>query len=144
MMNKTMLQGNITKDLELKVLTSGTNSLSFTIAVSRDYVKEGEQRQSDFINCISFGNTAVHISKYFSKGSQILVEGSIQTRNYDDKDGKKVYVTEVKVDKAYFVGSKGGQATSENTEVTEDNNYGAVDDEEFVPVDTLEGDFLPF
>lgn len=97
--------GRITKDLELKYAQSGTAILGFTLAVNRKFNKEGEEKQTDFIMCKAFGKTAENISNYFGKGRLILVEGRIQTGSYD-KDGAKVYTTDIIVEAFDFTGEK--------------------------------------
>ena len=106
-MNKTILIGRLTADPELKTTPSGVNVCSFTIAVDRRFVKEGEERKADFINCVAWRQTAEFISKYFSKGRMLGLIGSIQTRDWTDSEGKKRYATEVLVEEAYFTESKG-------------------------------------
>lgn len=106
MYNAVTLMGRITRDLELKTTPSGVSVLSFSLAVERDYVAKGEERQTDFINCVAWRNTAEFISRFFAKGSLILVAGQLQTRKYQNKDGNNVTVTEVVVDKASFTGEK--------------------------------------
>ncbi len=108
MLNKVILMGRLTKDPELKYTPSNVAVTSFTIAVDRKYQKDGN-KQVDFINIVSWRQTAEFICKYFSKGRMINVCGSLQTRTYDDKDGKKVYVTEVVADEVNFCGDKGKQ-----------------------------------
>ena len=78
----------------------------FPLAVNRRFSKPGEERQADFINIVAWEKTGEFVSKYFKKGQQVGIIGRIQTRNYDDKDGKKVYVTEVVAEEAYFADSK--------------------------------------
>ena len=106
-MNKVVLMGRLTKDPEVRY-TQNTNTLvaSFSLAVNRRFAKAGEERQADFINVVAWSKTGEFCSKYFKKGMQVGVIGRIQTRNYDDKDGKKVYVTEVVAEEAYFADSK--------------------------------------
>ena len=104
-MNQVILMGRITKEPELKHTQQGVSACSFSIAVNRRFAKEGQQN-ADFINCIAWRNTAEFITKYFHKGSMIAVVGSIQTRTWEDANGKKQYATEVSVDEAYFTGSK--------------------------------------
>ena len=114
-MNKVILQGRITKDLEPKYSKDGgTALLSFTVAVNRKYQKEGEEKQADFIMCKAFGKTAENISNFFGKGRLILLEGRIQTGSYD-KDGTKVYTTDVIVEGFDFCGEKKQEATTEHT-----------------------------
>ncbi|MCD8107995.1 MAG: single-stranded DNA-binding protein [Oscillospiraceae bacterium] len=106
MLNRVILMGRITRDLEIKQSASGTSILNFTIAVDRSYVRQGEERQADFINCVAFNQRAEFINKYFGKGRMIAIEGTLQTRTYDDKNGTKHYVTEVIVDNTSFTGEK--------------------------------------
>ena len=104
-LNKVILGGRLTSDVELKSTQSGVSVCSFSLAVNRKYSKEGEQA-TDFINCQAWRNTAEFISKYFKKGSSLCVIGSIQVRNWTDQNGQKRYSTEVVVDEALFVDSK--------------------------------------
>lgn len=106
MLNKAILIGRFTRDPELRSTPQGTSTCSFTIAVDRNYVSAGAERQADFISCVAWRQTAEFISKYFSKGNLICIEGTIQTRNWKGNDGVTHYVTEVVVDRAYFVESK--------------------------------------
>ena len=92
-MNKAILVGRLTKDPELKMTENTKREVcQFTIAVNRPYTNEDGERKADFINCVVWDKLAENLSKYQKKGNQVAVEGRIQTRNYDDKDGKKVYV----------------------------------------------------
>lgn len=109
-MNKVILIGRLTKDPELRFTTSNTAVCQFSIAVDRKYKSEG-QPTADFINIVAWRSTAEFVSKYFNKGSRIAIVGQIQTRNYDDKDGKKVYVTEVIADEVEFCESKSNSST---------------------------------
>ena len=104
-LNKVILGGRLTADVELKGTPSGVSVCSFSLAVNRKYSKDSEQ-QTDFINCVAWRNTAEFINKYFRKGSSICVTGAIQTRNWTDTNGQKRYATEVVVDEALFVDSK--------------------------------------
>ena len=97
MINTVVLTGRLTKDIELRRTTSGKTCTSFTLAVNRN------KQETDFINCVAWNNWAELLEKYTRKGSQIGVEGRIQTRNYDDKNGKKIYVTEVLANKITFL-----------------------------------------
>ena len=111
MINRVILLGRITQDLEMKQTPSGNNVLSFNIAVERSYAK-GEERETDFINCVAWNKTAEFIGNYFGKGRMIAIEGQLRTRTYDDKNGSRHYVTEVYVDSVSFTGEKkeNGQA----------------------------------
>lgn len=104
-LNKVILGGRLTADVELKQTPSGVSVCSFNLAVNRKFQKEGEQ-QTDFISCVAWRNTAEFISRYFKKGSSLCIVGSIQTRSWTDNNGQKRFATEVIVDEAMFVDSK--------------------------------------
>ena len=104
MLNRVVLMGRITHDLEVKRTQSDIAVLQFSVAVERNYSKQGEEKQTDFISCVAWRQTAEFISKYFGKGRMIALEGSLRTRTYDDKNGVKHYITEVYVDNASFTG----------------------------------------
>lgn len=106
-LNKVILGGRITNDLELRQTQSGISVISFGIAVNRPYSKNTTEKQADFINCVAWRTTAEFISKYFRKGSSICVTGSIQTRNWTDQQNVKHYATDVVIDEAMFVDAKG-------------------------------------
>lgn len=106
-MNKVILMGNLTRDPEVRQMqTSNIAHCTFTIAVQRRFKSQDGQTKTDFINCVAWRTTAEFIGKYFSKGNKILVTGSLQVRDYENNEGKKVYVTEVIVDDAEFCNSK--------------------------------------
>lgn len=104
-MNKWCGVGRLTKDPEIKMTTNQTPYCNFTIAVDRKFKDANGQRQADFINCVAWRQTASFIQKYFRKGSRIGIVGSIQTRNYEDQNGQKHFVTEVLAEEAEFVES---------------------------------------
>lgn len=105
-MNKVELIGRLTRDVELRTSSNGEMAIGrFSIAVDRRFKKEGEET-ADFINCIAFKDHANNISKYFSKGNRIGIVGHIQTGSYTNKEGHKVYTTDVIVDEWEFVESK--------------------------------------
>jgi single-strand DNA-binding protein len=104
-MNKVILMGRLTHEPELGQTPNNISVTKFSIAVNRRFAKEGQQ-QADFINCVAWRQTAEFICRYFHKGSMIAVCGSIQTRSWDGKDGKKQYATEVVAEEAYFTGEK--------------------------------------
>lgn len=106
MLNRVILMGRLTSDVELKTTPSGNNVCSFTVAVERNYAKKGEERKTDFINCVAWRNSADFISRYFHKGSLIAVEGELQTRTYQAKDGTNRYITEVMVSGVSFTGER--------------------------------------
>jgi len=107
-MNKVQLLGRLTKDPEIRYTQTNKAVCSFTLAVNRRFKKD----EADFINCQAWDKTAEFISKYMAKGQQIAVVGRIQTRTWDDNDGKKHYVTEVVAEEAFFADSKKEKADS--------------------------------
>lgn len=118
-MNQVHLIGRLTKDIDLKKTQSGISVANFTLAINRPKQKDKEQ-ESDFISCIAWRSTADVLKNYTSKGSKIAVNGRIQTRNYEDKDGKRVYVTEVLVGDIEFLDGK-----DKTTHQDSKNNYTA-------------------
>jgi len=105
-MNKVILIGRLARDPELRTTPTNVSVATFSIAVSRPFVPQGGQPETDFINCVVWRRQAENLAKYCHKGSQIAVEGRIQTRNYTAQDGSKRYVTEVMCDNITFLGSK--------------------------------------
>lgn len=124
MINRVVLAGRTTRDLELRNTKSGTNVCSFTLAVDRNFKNKNGERKADFISCIAWKKTAEVMSKYVKKGSVIGVDGSIQTRSYDNRDGQRVYVTEVVVENFSFLGGsdKNGQVSKNNQSSSNQNN----------------------
>ena len=106
-MNKAFLIGRLTRDPELRYSSSNAAIANFSIAIDRQYTNNQGQRETDFINIVAFQKQAENIKKYVTKGSLVAVDGRIQTRNYEDKDGKRVYVTEVVADRVQFLSTKG-------------------------------------
>lgn len=100
--NNVQLFGRFVADPELKTTPSGTSVLKFTLAVTREKFKRDEENKTDFMSCVAWGKTAEFIAKYFSKGSAIYLEGSIQTGSFTDKNGVKHYTTDIVVRKAQF------------------------------------------
>ncbi len=111
MINNVVLMGRLVATPELRSTGTGISVAPFTIAVERAYAKQGEQRQADFIDCVAWRQTAEFITRYFQKGSMIAVTGTIQTRNYEDKNGNKRKAVEIVVDNASFCGSKAETGT---------------------------------
>ena len=122
-MNKVFLVGRLTRDPELRYTSNNLATMRCAIAVDRQYVREGEERGADFINIVCFGNRAETMSKYLTKGSQIAIDGRIQTGSYDGADGKKVYTTDVVVENFQFLDSKGSRNTDMVSEPTENDNF---------------------
>lgn len=123
-MNKAILMGRLTADPELRYTQNNTAVCRFTLAVDR-YMGQDKENQADFISCTAWGKTAEFISQYYFKGKKALVEGNIKTGSYDDKNGRKVYTTEVWVERIDFADDKrkdnnGGQASQRQT-ISNDN-----------------------
>lgn len=117
-LNKAIILGRITHDLEVRQTPSGTAVLQFTVAVDRNYSKDGGEKQTDFINCVAWRQTAEFIGKWFSKGRMIAVDGRLQTRTYEDKNNTKHYLTELIVENANFTGEPkqgGGNFNGQNS-----------------------------
>ena len=107
-MNRVSLIGRLTRDLEIRYSQSGMANCRFSVAINR-MVPAGSPEKTDFINCVAFGKTAENMARFVGRGSLIAVEGSISTGNYDDKDGKKVYTTDVMASRVQFLESKKSQ-----------------------------------
>ena len=135
-MNKVVITGRTTKDIELKVTTSGTNVATFSIAVKRAYKGNGEQ-ESDFFECVAYSKTAELISKYVKKGDMVGIDGRLQTRNYTNKEGRKVYITEIIVENVEFLQTKKQEATATDTMPASDPfitpNFEEIDAEDALP-----------
>lgn len=128
-MNRWTGIGRLVRDPDIKQTTGDkpTTVAKFTLAVDRRFKKDGEP-EADFINCVAFGKTAEFIQKYFTKGMKVAVEGRIQTGSYTNKEGNKVYTTDIAVENVEFCESKkdGGQSTSQpasNNEIPDSNDF---------------------
>ena len=106
MLNHITIMGRLTRDPELRRTGSGVAVASFTLAVGRDYAAEGQERETDFIDCVAWRSTGEFVSKYFAKGSMAVVSGRLQIRNWTDKEGNKRRTAEVVADNVYFGESK--------------------------------------
>lgn len=132
-MNNANLIGRLVKDIELKYTSNNKAFANFTLAVNRKFTKQGEEKQADFISCQAWDKVAELLSKYTSKGSNLAVEGRIQTRTWDDNDGKKHYVTEVIVEDITFVEPKKvgeGQAVATGQTIATGPDIGWTSSEE--------------
>ena len=123
MINRVVLMGRLVADPELKTTASGVSVTSFRIAVDRSYTKSGEERKADFFDVVCWRQTAEFVCRYFGKGSLIAVDGQLQTRSYQAKDGTNRTVTEVVADSASFTGER-----RENTQSAPNDSY---EDEDF-------------
>ena len=127
MINSTTLVGRLTKDPELRTTPSGVEVGNFTLAVNRTFTNQNGEREADFINCIVFRKQAVNVNQYLSKGKLAGIVGRLQTRSYENKEGQKVYVTEVVCDNVQFLEPKDSQNDSNSyqngTNYQKSNNY---------------------
>lgn len=108
MINRVILIGNLTRDPELRYTPNGVAVATFTLAINRPYTNQSGEREADFINVVAWRQLADLCANYLRKGRQAAVEGRLQTRSYDNKEGKKVYVTEVVAENVQFLGSRTG------------------------------------
>ena len=146
-MNKVILMGRLTRDPEIRY-SQGENAMAiarYTLAVDRRFKRDGEQT-ADFINCLAFGKSAEFAEKYLHQGTKILIEGRIQTGSYTNKDGQKVYTTEVVVEEQEFAESKNASANNGGGYQQEDRPApGNASADGFMDIPTgLTGNDLPF
>lgn len=148
MLNHITIMGRMTRDPELRRTGSGVAVASFTVAVDRDYKAEGQDRETDFIDCVAWRQTGEFVSKYFSKGSMIVVSGRLQIRSYTDKEGNKRRAAEVVADNCYFgEAKKDGSNSSGNSGTYGDysapGGYSAPSNNDFAELDDDDAQ-LPF
>lgn len=138
-LNVVALMGRLTRDPEMRKTPQGVSVATFTVAVDRSFVKQGEERQADFIDIVCWRNTAEFVCKYFQKGSMIALNGSIQTRTYQDKNGNNRKAFEIVADNVHFAGEKkdGGAQGGGSPHYEEKKN------DDFAVIDEGEED-LPF
>lgn len=129
-MNSVVLMGRLTRDPELRQTPNGIFTCALSIAVDRGYTKQGEERRTDFINCVAWRQTAEFISKYFAKGEMIAVEGRLQVRTWTD-EGRTRYAAEVVIDQVHFCGgrSKKADMKDENIEMMKAAGMMIADDD---------------
>ena len=142
-MNKFQFMGRLTKDPETRVIpNSNTQVTTFSLAVNRRFADQNGERKTDFFNLTAFGKLAEFCSKYYRKGQQVLVEGRIQNRSWDDQNGQKRYATDFIIENAYFADSRrednGSSFSSSNSEPTPSSSI----DGEFITIEDTED--LPF
>ncbi|MCL2312472.1 MAG: single-stranded DNA-binding protein [Firmicutes bacterium] len=146
MLNIAAFVGRLTADPELRHTSSGIPVTHFSIAVTRSYVKQGEERQTDFFDVVVWRSTAEFVCKYFKKGNLIAVEGTIHTRTYQGNDGIKRKVFELVASNVHFTESKGmSTQTDENRNFYENSSgYSSGDDSDFSKENVSDDDDLPF
>ena len=125
MLNHIVIMGRLTRDPELRRTGSGIAVASFTVAVDRDFAQDGQEKETDFIDCVAWRQTGEFVSKYFTKGSMIVVKGRLQIRSWTDKEGNKRRSAEVVADNVYFGEGKKSQEGS-NTTQTQYNHPGST------------------
>jgi single-strand DNA-binding protein len=159
MMNRVVLVGRLTKDVDLRYTPSGVAVATFTLAVNRAFSNQSGEREADFINCVVWRKPAENAANFLKKGSLAGVDGRIQTRNYEGQDGKRVYVTEVVAESVQFLEPRNGGNSSGNEDTRQSNGnpntnpdrqqnsgYTRVDDDPFAGQGqiNLSDDDLPF
>lgn len=156
-LNRVVLVGRLTRDPDLRYTPNGVAVANFNIAVNRPFKDQSGENQADFINGVVWRKQAENLANYMKKGSQIGVDGRLQTRNYEGQDGKTVYVTEVVADSIQFLESKNNGNTGQNNQVgtntqtppqnNQNNANSSNNDDPFAnsgqPID-ISGDDLPF
>ncbi|EGQ1741509.1 single-stranded DNA-binding protein [Staphylococcus pseudintermedius] len=142
MLNRVVLVGRLTKDPEFRTTPSGVSVATFTLAVNRNYKNKNGEQQADFINCIVFRKQAENVNNYLSKGNLAGVDGRLQSRSYENQEGRRIFVTEVICDSVQFLESKNnnqsnnqsqqqrGQAPAQDNPFTNANNPIDIDDED--------------
>ena len=152
MLNRVILVGRLTKDPELRYTPNGVAVANFTLAVNRPFSNGEGDREADFINCVVWRKPAENVANFLAKGSLAGVDGRVQTRSYDNNEGRRVYVTEIVADSVQFLGprnqSSDSQAAGGNkTNQTSNRNQGGYRDDPFAnngqPIDISDDD-LPF
>lgn len=114
MLNRVVLVGRLTKDPEFRTTQSGVDVATFTLAVNRNFKSKNGEQQADFINCVVFRKQAENVNNYLNKGSLAGVDGRLQSRSYENKEGQRVFVTEVVCDSVQFLEPKNAQSSNNN------------------------------
>lgn len=138
-MNKVILCGRLTRDPEVRYSQDNTAVVRYTLAVNRRFKREGEEQTADFINCVAFGKSAEFAEKYLRQGTKIIVSGRIQTGSYTNREGHKVYTTDIVIEEQEFAESKNSNSTQSRPEPTPSNMDGFMQ----IP-DDLDSEDLPF
>lgn len=133
-MNKVVLIGRLSRDPELRHTSNNTPVCQINVAVSRP-VSQGKEPETDFINVTVWNKQAENLVKYVKKGNQIAIEGRIQTRSYDNEEGKKVYITEVLANHVEFIGSNSNKTNDNQTQVQDNKTSYTVEEIDNIPID---------
>ena len=129
-MNKVFLIGRLTKDPELRYTSSNVAVATFSVAVNRNFTNQAGEREADFINIVVWRKQAENCKNYLNQGSQVAIDGRIQTRNYDDQNGQKRYVTEVVADNVQFLDTKAQREQRQSTPSNDVNPYNLPSEDE--------------
>ena len=137
-LNRWIGIGRLTRDVDLRYTQSGKAVGNFTLAVNRPFKNQQGENEADFINCVTWGKQAENLAQYMKKGNQVGVDGRIQTRTYDDKDGKTVFVTEIIAEYVQFLELKGSSGNQQGNQQQDNDFKGDTE-----PLD-ISSDDLPF
>lgn len=147
-MNNVVLMGRLTRDPDVRYSAQGDSQMAiarFTLAVDRRFKRNGDDQNADFISCVAFGKTAEFIEKYVNKGTKLTLSGRIQTGSYTNKDGQKVYTTDVIAEDQEFAESKNASGNNGGqTEANSSSNNTIQDDGDFMNIDAGVKDDMPF
>ena len=139
-MNKVFLIGRLTRDPELRYTSSNLPVATFSLAVNRNFTGQSGEREADFINIVVWRKQAENVKNYLTQGSQVAIDGRIQTRTYDGEDGKKRYITEVVADNVEFLGSKGASGANGATGANAFNDVTPSDFSDTMPTTSVKND----
>lgn len=142
MMNKIILIGRLSRDVEVRYTTSNRACASFTIAVNRTYTNQEGQREADFINIVAWDKLGENVSKYTHKGSLVAVEGRLQVRSYENQEGRRIYVTEVVASTVQFLETK--EKSEQNTNNVENDPFEEMDEKINNDLPDIPDSELPF
>lgn len=140
-LNQIIIHGRIAQPIELRQTQSGVSVCNFTVAVDRNFTRQGEEKQTDFVPCVAWRGLADHIGRWFTKGKEIIVVGELQSRKWQDKDGNNRISWEIMADSVDFCGSKGDSSNNGHAVSTSEPTAPIVAD--FDEVKAADGD-LPF
>lgn len=144
MLNTIMIHGRLTRDPELKQTQSGVSVCGFSVAVDRSYARQGEEKQTDFFSVTAWRGLAEMISKYFTKGKEIVVWGAMQSRKYTDKNGNDRTAWEILANGVDFCGSKGDNSVSHIESAQPAQNMTTIPSDGYTNIDISGEDDLPF
>lgn len=139
-MNKVFLIGRLTRDPELRYTSSNLPVATFSLAVNRNFTGQSGEREADFINIVVWRKQAENVKNYLTQGSQVAIDGRIQTRTYDGEDGKKRYITEVVADNVEFLGTKGSREMSNTNSGNSFNDVTPSDFSDDMPTTNVKND----